>query len=99
MSETKKRWPSLGSIRKGDNGSYIQVADNVTIYVDGVEVIPKKSKAGKVNLTLESPVAKCERFISLGFTKEEDVESSRAKAQGINEWLLYDIAIPLPVEG
>lgn len=93
MSQTKsKGWPVIGSIRKGDSGSYIKLEENVTILVDGKEVALNKSRTAK----LESPVAKTERLIKSGGIKENDAESRLEKAKEINSWLKYDIVLPPP---
>lgn len=95
MEKTKAKksgWPILGTIRKNDNGSYIKFNDDVTILVDGDPIDMNKSRTA----SLQSPVDKTERLIKAGFIKEEDVESSREKAQDINSWLKYEIVIPPP---
>lgn len=93
MSQNKKKgWPVVGSIRKGDKGSYIKFADNVTILVDGQEVKLNKSRTA----TLQSPVDKTERLIAANIIKEGDVETERSKAQEINSWLKYEIVLAPP---
>lgn len=91
-SKKNKGWPMIGTIRKGDNGSYIKLEDNVTILVDGEEVPLNKSKTCR----LESPVAKVERLIKNGGIKENDSESRLEKAKEVNEWLKYEIVLPPP---
>jgi len=92
MSEKKKGWPVIGTIRKGDSGSYIKLEENVKIFVDGEEV----KLNGSRTCSLESPVAKVERLIKVGAIKEGDSEARLEKAKEINSWLKYDIVVPPP---
>jgi hypothetical protein len=87
-----KGWPMIGTIRKGDKGSYIKLEDNVTILVDGEEIPLNKSRTCQ----LQSPVAKVERLIKSGAIKESETESRMEKAKEVNEWLKYEIVLPPP---
>lgn len=68
----------------------VAIPKNVTILVDGVKV----EHAGYANLV--SPIDKVEQRIKNGRVKEEDVESARAKAKEVAEWLMYEVVIPPP---
>lgn len=93
MAEKKKEgWPSLGSIRKGQYGSYVKINDNVTILVDGKEVKLNDKRI----VQLQSPVDKVENMIKAGVIDESKAESARAKAQENSSWLKYDMVIPPP---
>lgn len=88
----RKPWPKVGSVIKGDNGSYIKLADNVKIYVEGEEVSLNKSRT----LKLESPKQQLESLIKNGLVEEKDVESRRSKVEEISSWLAYNIIAPPP---
>ncbi len=92
MSNKKKGWPTIGTIRKGDNGSYIKLEDNVTILVDGEPVDLNKSRT----CTLQSPVAKAQRLIDSGYTDESEAEAKLEQAKKLNAWLKYEIVVPPP---
>lgn len=87
MSEKKKGWPVVGTIRKGEYGSYIKLEDNVTILVDGEEV----NLNAKRTCSLQCPVTRTENLIKNGYIKENEAESKLEKAKEIKEWLKYEI--------
>lgn len=96
MSQKKsKGWPVVGTIRKGEKGSYIKFADNVTILVDGQPLEMNKSRTAN----LQSPVDNLERKINAGLVEESQVETEREKVQAINAWLKYEIVVPPAQKG
>lgn len=86
-----KGWPTIGSLRKGDNGSYIKLADNVQIFVDGVEV-PLNAKK---TVRLEDPRKKVEGLRDRGIISEADADKRLEKLAEM-EWLRYDLVCPPP---
>lgn len=92
MAETKKKsWPRIGSLRKGDNGSYIKLEANVEIYVDGVKIDMNEKKTVK----LEDPRAKVEQLRDKGIISEADADKRLEKLAELT-WLRYDLVVPPP---
>lgn len=94
MSEVKakaKGWPKIGTLRKGDSGSYIKLEPNVTIMVDGVAV-PLNEKR---TVRLENPRDKVEKLFELGKITESE-KDKRLETLAANEWLKYELIVPPP---
>lgn len=96
MSEVKKKsksWPKIGTLRRGDNGSYIKLEDNVTILVDGIPVEMNQKKT----VRLEDPRKKVEGLLERGIISEADADK-RLEKLAENEWLRYELVVPPPRE-
>lgn len=93
MAETKKSkgWPKIGTLRKGDNGSYIKLEANVKILVDGVEVPLNDKKT----VRLEDPRAKVEGLYERGFITEAEKDKRLEKLEE-HSWLRYELVVPPP---
>lgn len=93
MAETKKSksWPKIGTLRKGDSGSYIKLESNVKIMVDGVEV-PLNDKR---TVRLEDPRKKVENLFERGIITEAE-HDKRLESLANNEWLKYELIVPPP---
>jgi hypothetical protein len=92
MSQKKsKGWPVIGSLRKGDNGSYIKLADNVQILVDGKAIDLNDKKT----VRLEDPRKKVEGLFERGHISEQQRDERLEKLAGM-EWLRYDLVVPPP---
>ncbi len=94
MSKVKgksKSWPIIGSLRKGDTGSYIKLSDNVTILVDGEPVEMNKSRT----VRLEDPRKKVAMLLDRGVIDEAEHDKRLEKLAGM-EWLRYDLVIAPP---
>lgn len=88
--ETKKSkgWPVVGSIRKNENGSYIKLADNVEILVDGVKMQMNKARV----LKLDDPRKKVDFLLERGFIDETEADKRRERLADM-AWLKYDIVL------
>lgn len=93
MSKTKmgnkKTWAEIGTLRKGDNGNYIKLADNVTILVDGEEVEMNKSRT----VQLQDPRKKLDFLFDNGHIDEASYEKRKEKLSE-NQWLRYTLVVP-----
>ena len=88
----KGRWPKIGTVRKGETGSYIKFNENVKILVDGEEV--KMNDKRTANLV--DPVNEVKSMIERKIIKEDQAESRLAKAEEASSWLRYEIVVPPP---
>lgn len=96
MSETKGKkpgWPKIGTLRKGDNGSYIKLEENVQILVDGKPVALNKSRT----VRLEDPRKKVAALFEREFITEAE-RDKRLEKLAENEWLRYELVVPPPQE-
>lgn len=84
-----KSWPKVGTLRKGDNGSYIKLEDNVTILVDGEPVELNKSRT----IQLQDPRAKLDMMFERGYINEKDYDRRR-ETLAENQWLRYELVAP-----
>jgi len=93
MAEAKKSkgWPKIGTLRKGDSGSYIKLEDNVKLFVDGVEV-PLNAKR---TVRLENPRDKVKGLYDRGIITEAE-HDKRLESLANNEWLKYELIVPPP---
>lgn len=95
MSQTKtfknKGWPKIGTLRKGDSGSYIKLEDNVKIFVDGVEVPMNDKKT----VRLEDPRKKVEGLRDRGIISEAEADKRLEKLAEL-DWLRYELILPPP---
>lgn len=94
MAEAKtksKAWPKIGTLRRGDSGSYIKLEANVKITVDGVEV-PLNEKR---TVRLEDPRKKVEGLFERGIITEAE-HDKRLETLAANEWLKYELIVPPP---
>lgn len=94
MAETKtksKSWPKVGTLRKGDSGSYIKLEEGVEIYLNG-EKVPMN---GKRTVRLEDPRKKVENLFERGIITEAE-HDKRLETLANNEWLRYELIIAPP---
>ena len=93
MAETtkKKGWPVVGSIRKGEFGSYIKLADGVEILMNG-EKIPLNEKH---TLRLECPRKKVEGLRDKGFIDEAEADK-RLERLSTMDWLRFEVVASPP---
>lgn len=93
MAETKKSkgWPKIGTLRKGDTGSYIKLEENVSILVDGV-AIPMNEKRV---VRLEDPRKKVEQLFEKEYITEAE-KDKRLEKLAENEWLRYELVVAPP---
>lgn len=94
MAETKRKsksWPKIGTLRKGENGSYIKLEANVTVFIDGVEVPLNDKKT----VRLEDPRRKVEGLLERGIISEADADK-RLEKLAEHEWLRYELIVPPP---
>jgi hypothetical protein len=94
MSETKsksKSWPKVGTLRRGDTGSYIKLEEGVEIYMNG-EKIPLNQKR---TIRLEDPKQKVENLFERGIITEAE-HDKRLETLANNEWLRYELIVPPP---
>jgi hypothetical protein len=92
MSSGKKpSWPKIGTLRKGDNGSYIKLEENVQILVDGKPVSLNKSRT----VRLEDPRKKVTTLVERGVISEAEGDK-RLEKLAENEWLRYELIVPPP---
>lgn len=85
----KKSWPKIGTLRKGDNGSYIKLEENVSVFVDGEPVALNKSRT----VRLDDPRAKLDFLFENGHIGEKDYEK-RKEVLAENDWLRYELVVP-----
>ncbi len=86
-----KGWPKIGTLRKGDTGSYIKLEDNVTILVDGQPVKLNDKKT----VRLEDPRKKVEQMFERGYITEKQRDERLEKLEE-NSWLRYELICPPP---
>ncbi len=93
MSEVKKSkgWPKIGTLRKGDTGSYIKLEENVEVLVDGVKVPMNATRT----VRLENPRDKVKQLLERGHIDEATADK-RLEKLAENEWLRYELIIPPP---
>lgn len=91
----KKGWPTVGTVRVGDNKetgekyTYIKLKDNVEILVDGEKISLNKNR----NLRLERPTDKVEQLLERGIIDEAEAER-RLEQLSEMAWLRYEIVAP-----
>lgn len=90
MSKSKS-WPKIGTLRKGDNGSYIKLEEGVEITVNGVKV----EMNDKRTVRLEDPRKKVEGLFERGIISEKDKDTRLEKLQEL-DWLRYELIVPPP---
>ncbi len=91
MSETKtksKSWPKVGTLRKGDSGSYIKLEEGVEIYLNG----EKLSMNEKRTVRLENPRDKVKGLFERGFITEAE-HDKRLESLANNDWLKYELIL------
>lgn len=86
-----KSWPKIGTLRKGDNGSYIKLEEGVEVFVNG-EKVPMNDKR---TVRLEDPRKKVEGLLERGIISEADADK-RLEKLAENEWLRYELIVPPP---
>lgn len=93
MAETKKSkgWPKIGTLRKGDNGSYIKLDEGVEIFVNG-EKVPTNDKR---TVRLEDPRQKVSGLYERGFITEAEKDKRLEKLEE-HSWLRYELVVPPP---
>lgn len=97
MSETTKKksksWPRIGSLRRGENGSYIKLEANVTILVDGQPIEMNEARV----VRLDDPRASVERMRDAGHIDEKTADQRLEKLASI-PWLKYDLIVAPPMK-
>lgn len=91
MAENKgkrKSWPKVGTLRKGDSGSYIKLEEGVEIYMNG----EKLSMNEKRTVRLEDPRAKVEALFERGIITEAE-HDKRLETLANNDWLRYELIL------
>jgi hypothetical protein len=88
MAKTKS-WPKIGTLRKGDNGSYIKLEEGVEITVNGVKV----DMNDKRTVRLEDPRKKVEGLLERGIISEADADKRLEKLAEL-DWLRYELIVP-----
>ncbi len=92
MAQNKsKGWPKIGTLRKGDNGSYIKLEEGVEITVNGVKV----EMNDKRTVRLEDPRKKVEGLLARGIISEADADQRLEKLAEL-DWLRYELIVPPP---
>lgn len=93
MSEQKKSkgWPKIGTLRRGDNGSYIKLEDGVEIFVNGEKV----SLNDKKTVRLEDPRKKVVSLYEGGHIDEKQRDQRLEKLTEL-DWLRYELIVPPP---
>lgn len=94
MSQVKaksKSWPKIGTLRKGDNGSYIKLEEGVEILVNGEKV----EMNDKRTVRLEDPRKKVEGLLERGIISEADADKRLEKLAEL-DWLRYELIVPPP---
>jgi hypothetical protein len=84
-----KSWPVVGSLRKGDSGSYIKLGDGYKIVGPDGDV-PMNSKK---TIRLEDPRKKVEGLLQRGIISEADADKRLEKLAEM-DWLRYDLVVP-----
>lgn len=92
MTQKKsKGWPEIGTIRKNDSGvSYIKLADNVKILIDGEEISLNKFRT----VQLQDPRVEVKRLQDLGYLTEEKANERLEKLDNDMAWLRYKLVAP-----
>lgn len=94
MAETKsksKGWPKIGTLRRGETGSYIKLEANVDIYVDGVKIPFNEKKT----VRLEDPRRKVQQLFDRGYI-DEATKDKRLETLAENDWLKYELVVAPP---
>ena len=84
-----KSWPKIGTLRKGDRGSYIKLEDNVSVLVDGETVDLNDSRT----VSLQDPRKQLDFFYENGYINEKDY-NKRSETLAETTWLRYDLVVP-----
>lgn len=93
MAERKKSksWPKVGTLRRGESGSYIKLEEGVEIFVNG-EKVPMNDKR---TIRLEDPRKKVEGLLERGIISEADADK-RLEKLAEHDWLRYELIVPPP---
>lgn len=92
MAQTKRApWPKIGTLRKGDTGSYIKLEENVQVLVDGKPIAMNKSRT----VRLEDPRKKVESMVERGVISEAEGDKRLEKLSEM-EWLRYELVVAPP---
>jgi hypothetical protein len=94
MAETKKQkkgWPVVGSVRKGEYGSYIKLAEGVEIFLNGEKVQLNEKRT----ILLEDPRKKVEGLLERGIITEAEADKRRERLSEM-DWLRYDMVCNPP---
>jgi hypothetical protein len=87
----KKSWPKIGTVRKGEYGSYIVLEKNVEILVDGKRIDLNEKRS----VRLEDPRKKIEEMLEKGYIDESKAQKRREVLEQ-NQWLRYELIVPPP---
>lgn len=97
QNKGKKGWPQVGSIRVGknketnENYTYMKLADNVEILVDGEKITLNKFRT----LRFERPTDKVNQLRDKGIIDEKTAEQRLEKLAEM-PWLKYDVVAAPP---
>jgi hypothetical protein len=92
QAKTKsKGWPKIGTLRKGESGSYIKLEEGVEITVNGFKV----EMNDKRTVRLEDPRKKVEGLHERGFIDEAEKDKRLEKLTELS-WLKYELIVPPP---
>lgn len=94
MAEVKgksKSWPKVGTLRRGETGSYIKLEEGYRIVGPDGDV-PMNDKR---TIRLEDPRKKVEGLLERGIISEADADK-RLEKLAENEWLRYELIVPPP---
>ena len=91
MSEKKKGWPIVGSLRRSDTGNYIKLAEGYKIVGPDGEV----PMTDKRTIRLEDPRAKVKDMFANGYISEQQRDERLEKLEDM-QWLRYDLVVPPP---
>ena len=91
MSNKKKSWPKIGTIRRNSNtgAMYIKLEDGVSVFLNGEEVSVSKSRT----VNLQDPRKKLKELFDNGFVSEKDYQR-REEILAENDWLRYELVVP-----
>lgn len=89
MSQKRKGWPKIGRLLKGDKGSYIQLAENVEILVDGQKISLNEKKY----VNLEDPRKTVTALQERGIIDEAEA-NKRLESLAQRSFYKYDLVAP-----
>ena len=90
MSEKKKGWPKIGTLRKNDKGfHYIKLEDDVKLIVNGETVDLNDYRT----LRLQDPRETAKFMHERGIITEKQLDE-RLETLAENSWLRYEIVAP-----
>lgn len=88
-----KGWPKVGTLRRGDTGSYIKLDEGYKVVGPDGEVPMNATRT----IRLEDPRKKVEGLRDRGIISEAEADK-RLEKLAENEWLRYELVIAPPRE-